>query len=131
MASRVEADYLKAVADTHQCPFYLTARFWKRFSVYVSVALSIASLVLSAIAGLKKNNSDQLKALTVSGIVINSISVAMSALTSLDWQAQATLDKKFAGQLGKIIEHIEGSQVGIRRAAEKGVSSGGEEDRSK
>lgn len=43
-----------------QAPFYLTATFWKRFSVFMSIALSAASLILSAIASLKESG-DMLK----------------------------------------------------------------------
>ncbi|KAF7863119.1 hypothetical protein EAF04_007202 [Stromatinia cepivora] len=94
-------------------PFFLTAKFWKRFSVYFSVALSIASLVISSIASLRPTNASDLKALTVTSIVINAISVTLSALTSLDWQSQATTDRKFAQMLNQIshVHEAEGRVV--------------------
>jgi uncharacterized membrane protein YidH (DUF202 family) len=50
-------------------------------------------------------------ALTVAGIVINSISITLSALTSLDWQSKTTRDIKFARQLVKVTHVHEGGQV--------------------
>ena len=46
-------------ADMPKEPLYLTAKFWKRFSVFVTVGLSIASLVLSAIASLRSHSAAQ------------------------------------------------------------------------
>jgi len=51
--------------------------------------------------------------LTVAGIVINSVSIALSALTSLDWQSKTTHEKKFAQQLVKVTHVHEGEQVVI------------------
>ncbi|KAF5874198.1 uncharacterized protein Bfra_004204 [Botrytis fragariae] len=45
-------------------PFFVTAKFWKRFSVYASVILSIASLVISSIASLKPRSAADLKGLS-------------------------------------------------------------------
>ena len=50
-------------------------------------------------------------ALTVAGIVINSVSIALSALTSLDWQSTARKDRKFAQQLVTVTHVHDGSQV--------------------
>lgn len=51
-------------------------------------------------------------ALTVAGIVINSVSVTLSALTSLDWQSMSRKDRKFAQQLVKVAHvHDEAGQV--------------------
>lgn len=50
-------------------------------------------------------------ALTVSGVVINSLSVAIAALTSLDWKKQATHDRAFAEQLCKVAHIHEGEQI--------------------
>ncbi|KAA8572052.1 hypothetical protein MFRU_018g00780 [Monilinia fructicola] len=91
-------------------PFFLTARFWKRFSVYISVTLSILSLVISSMASLKPGNAGHLKALTVTSIVINCLSVALSALTSLDWQSQAVTDRRFAQMLSQISHVHEGRE---------------------
>ncbi|APA05286.1 predicted protein [Sclerotinia sclerotiorum 1980 UF-70] len=90
-------------------PFFLTAKFWKRFSVYFSVALSIASLVISSIASLRPTSASDLRALTVTSIVINAISVTLSALTSLDWQSKATTDRNFAQMLDQI-GHVHGAE---------------------
>ncbi|KAG0647767.1 hypothetical protein D0Z07_6647 [Hyphodiscus hymeniophilus] len=54
-------------------PWYFDSTFWKRFSVVLSIVLSIASLILSAIASLKKESADMLKALTVAGIRLDCI----------------------------------------------------------
>jgi len=83
-------------------PFYLTASFWKRFSVLVSILLSIAGLILSAYASLAHPNATLSRALTVTGIIINSVSISISALTSLDWKQQATHDRAFVKQLAKV-----------------------------
>ena len=47
----------------------------------------------------------------MAGIVINSVSIALSALTSLDWQSKTTHDKKFAQQLIKVTHVHEGANV--------------------
>lgn len=47
----------------------------------------------------------------MAGIVINSISIALSALTSLDWQSKTTHERKFAQQLIKVTHVHEGGQV--------------------
>jgi hypothetical protein len=47
----------------------------------------------------------------VAGIVVNSVSIALSALTSLDWQSNTTHEKKFAQQLVKVAHVHEGAQV--------------------
>lgn len=44
-----------------QEPFFVTAKFWKRFSVYASVILSVASLVISSIASLKPTTAADMK----------------------------------------------------------------------
>jgi len=97
---------LEATAPSEQ--FYVTAKFWKRFSVLLSIALSVASLTLSALASLKTQSPDKLKVLTVSGVVVNSISIMLSALTSLDWQSKETQDKAFAQQLCGVMHLHEG-----------------------
>jgi hypothetical protein len=95
------------------------------------VALSIVSLIISAIASLKPGNADHLKALTVTSIVINSISVGLSALTSLDWQSQATTDRKFAQMLREVVHVHDGAGVvvvgkmGLERLERLGVEMGG------
>lgn len=101
-------------------PFYLTATFWKRFAVVFSIILSAASLVLSAIASLRTESADVLRALTISGIVVNSVSISLSALTSLDWQKQATHDKQFAAQLSKVTHIHEGGDVVVTGNLAKG-----------
>ncbi|KAF7879815.1 uncharacterized protein EAF02_007985 [Botrytis sinoallii] len=93
-------------------PFFVTAKFWKRFSVYASVILSIASLVISSIASLKPSSAADMKALIVTSIIINALSVTLSALTSLDWQSQATTDRKFAQMLSQISHVHEGKEGG-------------------
>ncbi|KAF7900699.1 uncharacterized protein EAF01_008001 [Botrytis porri] len=93
-------------------PYFLTAKFWKRFSVYASVILSIASLVISSIASLKRSSDVDMKALIVTSIIINALSVTLSALTSLDWQSQATIDRKFAQMLSQISHVHEGREGG-------------------
>lgn len=51
-------------------------------------------------------------ALTVAGIVINSISVVLSALTSLDWQSMSRKERTFANQLVKVAHvHDDAGQV--------------------
>ncbi|TGO26055.1 hypothetical protein BPAE_0067g00270 [Botrytis paeoniae] len=92
-----------------QEPFFVTAKFWKRFSVYASVILSIASLVISSIASLKPSSAADMK---VTSIIINALSVTLSALTSLDWQSQATTDRKFAQMLSQISHVHEGKEGG-------------------
>lgn len=47
----------------------------------------------------------------MAGIVVNSVSIALSALTSLDWQSNTTHEKKFAQQLVKVAHVHEGAQV--------------------
>lgn len=47
----------------------------------------------------------------VAGIVINAVSISLSALTSLDWQTSSTHDREFAQQLIKISHTHEGGQV--------------------
>lgn len=39
----------------------MTARFWKRFVVYLSIALSVAGLVIGAFASLKPENTNHLR----------------------------------------------------------------------
>jgi hypothetical protein len=43
--------------------------------------------------------------------VINSVSIALSALTSLDWQSTARKDRHFAQQLIAVTHLHEGGQV--------------------
>jgi len=111
MMSTVESPVEASVADVDNEPFYLTATFWKRFSVFMSIGLSAASLILSAIASLKKESADMLKTLTVAGVVVNSVSIALSALTSLDWQSKTTHERKFAQQLIKVTHVHDGANV--------------------
>lgn len=47
-------------ADYHQGPWYATAKFWKRFSIFLSIVLSAASLISSAIASLSPQNENRL-----------------------------------------------------------------------
>ena len=50
--------------------------------------------------------------LTVAGIIVNSISVTLSALTSLDWTTASTKEKKFLQQLENVTHiHHEGSRL--------------------
>jgi hypothetical protein len=49
--------------------------------------------------------------LVVSGIVINSVSVAIAAVTSLDWKKQATHNREFAKQLSEIVHVHDGEEV--------------------
>jgi hypothetical protein len=46
-------------------------------------------------------------------VVVNSFSVMLSAVTSLDWKKQATHDKQFAAQLLKIRHTHEGDNIVI------------------
>jgi hypothetical protein len=46
--------------------------------------------------------------------VINSISVGLSAVTSLDWKQQSTHDRAFARQLCKVAHIHEGEQIVVR-----------------
>ena len=63
--------------------------------------------------------------LTVSGVVVNSISIAISALTSLDWKFEATNERQFAEQLLKIVEGQEGEQIIItKKALVDGLAAG-------
>ncbi|ESZ93223.1 hypothetical protein SBOR_6379 [Sclerotinia borealis F-4128] len=93
-----------------QEPFFLTAKFWKRFSVYISVTLSIVSLIISSIASLKPGNADDMK-----------------ALTSLDWQSQATADRRFAQMLGQMGRGREG-EMERERERERERMGGGKGD---
>ncbi|KAH8805654.1 hypothetical protein F5884DRAFT_454526 [Xylogone sp. PMI_703] len=104
---------VKEVPEVRAESFFLTATFWKRFSVIASIAFSIASLVLGAIASLRPDGIHSMRAITISGIVVNSLSIMLSALTSLDWQKQATHDKKFAQQLVKVSHVHDGSEIFI------------------
>ena len=45
--------------------------------------------------------------------MINSVSIALSALTSLDWQSETTHERKFGQQLIKVMHVHEGGQVVI------------------
>lgn len=107
-----------SVQDGPEDAFYRTGQFWKRFSVFLSIALSIAALIVSAYASLTHPSANVLKALTVSGIVINGVSVALSALTSLDWKQQSTHDKAFAQQLCKVAHIHEGEQILVTRKSQ-------------
>lgn len=52
-------------------------------------------------------DTDQVSGLLISGIVINAISISLSALTSLDWKKESTHDRAFAARLLKIAQaHI-------------------------
>ncbi|KUJ07239.1 uncharacterized protein LY89DRAFT_790012 [Mollisia scopiformis] len=82
--------------------FLLTASFWKRFVVVLSISLSVAGLILSAIASLMHEDISHQRRLTISGIIINASSISLSALTSLDWKRQKTHDRVFADQLCRI-----------------------------
>ncbi|KAL3419305.1 hypothetical protein PVAG01_09527 [Phlyctema vagabunda] len=84
-------------------PYYLTARFWKRFSVFATVALSIAALVVSAIVQLRADSPTATRALMIAGVVINSVSISLSALTSLDWKKQLTHDRALVDQLNRAV----------------------------
>ena len=44
-------------------------------------------------------------------MVVNSVSIMLSAVTSLDWKRQATHDKKFAAQLLKVTHAHEGNNI--------------------
>jgi hypothetical protein len=56
---------------------------------------------------------------------VNSISIAISALTSLDWKFKSTNDRQFAEQLLKIIEMQEGEQIVItRKGLVEGLAAG-------
>jgi len=48
-------------------------------------------------------------------VVINSISISISALTSLDWKKQITNDRAFAEQLFKVADVGEGEQLVVMR----------------
>ncbi|KAH8589294.1 hypothetical protein B0O99DRAFT_637297 [Bisporella sp. PMI_857] len=104
-------------------PWYMTARFWKRFIVFFSIALSIASLIVSAYASLVHPGPEKLRALTVTGIIINAISVSLSALTSLDWKQQVTHNAEFARQLCSVTHIHEGDQVLVatKKDGEEGI----------
>ncbi|KAF4635192.1 hypothetical protein G7Y89_g2901 [Cudoniella acicularis] len=118
-------------------PFYKTGTFWKHFSVLVSIGLSIASLIISAFASLRRDSisNEVLRALTVSGIVVNSISISLSALTSLDWKSKTTNDRLFAEQLVKVVHVHEGERIVVLRKGqalelETGRGSGSDFDGS-
>ncbi|KAH8671807.1 hypothetical protein BGZ60DRAFT_405965 [Tricladium varicosporioides] len=101
--------------------FYTTATFWKRFSVLASIALSIASLIISAYANLRHENAQVIRSLTVSGIVVNSLSISIAALTSLDWKSKSTNERLFAEQLLRISHVHEGDRIVVlRKGARKG-----------
>lgn len=46
-------------------------------------------------------------------MVVNSISIVLSAATSLDWKKQDTHDKQFANQLLKVTHTHEGDNIVI------------------
>ncbi|KAF8853046.1 hypothetical protein BDZ45DRAFT_677953 [Acephala macrosclerotiorum] len=94
----------QGTAEEDEGPFFMTAKFWKRFVVYLSIALSVAGLVIGAIASLKPENTNHLRKLTVASIIINAFSISLSALTSLDWKTQTTHDKAFAAMLCRIAQ---------------------------
>jgi hypothetical protein len=60
------------VADTdlYQGPWYATAKFWKRSSVFLSIALSAASLILSSVASLSPEHESALNGITPSPIYV-------------------------------------------------------------
>jgi hypothetical protein len=63
-------------------------------------------------------------ALTVSSILVNSVSVTLSALTSLDWQSASTREKKFLQQLEKVTHiHNDGSKLVLVMKKKEGGSS--------
>jgi hypothetical protein len=67
--------------------------------------------------------ANEIQALTISGV--NSISIAISALTSLDWKMESTNDRVFAERLLKIVEMQEGEQLIItRKALVEGLEAG-------
>ncbi|KAH6669013.1 hypothetical protein B0J14DRAFT_154877 [Halenospora varia] len=105
--------------------FYRTATFWKRFSVLASIALSIASLIISAYASLRHENAQVVRSLTVSGIVVNSLSISIAALTSLDWKSKSTNERLFAEQLLRVNHVHEGDRIVVlRRDAKRGEEPG-------
>jgi hypothetical protein len=55
--------------------------------------------------------ADKFIALTVAGIVVNSVSITLSALTSLDWQSKSTHERQFAQQLIRVTHVHDGGQV--------------------
>lgn len=94
----------------------------RQFSVFLSIVLSIASLILGAIASLAPHQSQaQLKGLTVASLIINAVSVALSALTSLDWRDIKEKEQEFADMLLKVGH----THVGIVAAEHEGVAAGG------
>lgn len=55
---------------------------------------------------------------------MNSISVALSALTSLDWKFESTNDRLFAEQLCKIAHLHDGNQIIITKKGIESITSG-------
>lgn len=49
----------------------MTAKFWKRFVVYLSIALSVAGLVIGALASLKPEDTDHLRSKTLNSSLLN------------------------------------------------------------
>ena len=49
--------------DHRKEPWFLTATFWKRFSVVLSLAFSVASLILGAFASLRTESTEVLRGL--------------------------------------------------------------------
>ena len=47
--------------------------------------------------------------LTITSLVINSVSIGLSALTSLDWQQRKTHERKFAEMLSQIVHVHDGA----------------------
>jgi len=79
--------------------WFLDSQAWKRFSVLASIALSIVSLIVSSVASLAQVSAETIRALTVTGIIVNAVSVVLSAATSLDWRTEAAKDKAFLDKL--------------------------------
>lgn len=91
----------------------MTAQFWKRSSVFLSIVLSAASLVLTSISTFSPEQEKAQNALKVAGVIVNSLSIMLAAATSLDWKKQGTHDKQFAAQLLKVTHVHEGDIVVI------------------
>jgi hypothetical protein len=61
-------------------------------------------------------NTESDAGLTILGIVINSTSIALSAITSLNWQSQASQEAKFVQQLLSLVNvHGDGKMTLGRR----------------
>jgi len=93
--------------------YFFQSQGFKRFSVYLSIGLSAASLIIGAVAQLMTLSPEQQRSLAVTGLVVNAISITLSALTSLDWRSEAEQDKKFLSQLFGLVQINDEGKVSL------------------